>query len=125
MLHSPYEIATDTDTPIRNRCVFICSPYAGSTTGNIMKAIRYMRFAASSGVVPFAPHLLYPQIFDDFDPYEREFGLSFGLIWLDRCDELWVFGRHISSGMSREIAKARKRGILIRNFTEACQEVFG
>jgi hypothetical protein len=104
-------------------CVFICSPYAGDTAGNMLKALRYMRFAAEMGAVPFAPHLLYPQVFDEFDSIERELGISFGLVWLNKCDELWVFGRHISSGMALEIAKANKRGIPIRTFTEACREV--
>ncbi len=107
----------------RKSCVFICSPYAGDTAGNMMKAIRYMRFAACAGVVPFAPHLLYPQVFDEFDPAERELGIGFGMVWLDKCDELWVFGRHISSGMTREIDKATKRGVPIRYFTEACKAV--
>ena len=82
-------------------CVFICSPFAGDIETNTMRAIRYTRFAVASGAIPFAPHLLYPQVL-----------------------ELWVFGRHISAGMSREIAKAKKRGIPIRRFNDKCEEEF-
>lgn len=83
-----------------------------------------MRFAVTSGAIPFAPHLLYPQVLEEKDPSERELGLFFGKVWLGKCDELWVFGRHISNGMSREIAKAKKRGIPIRHFNDVCEEEF-
>lgn len=108
----------------RNPCVFICSPFAGDIEGNTRRALRYMRFAVVRGAIPFAPHLLYPQVLDEADPSERELGLFFGMVWLGKCDELWVFGRHISSGMAREIAKAKKRGIPIRRFNDVCEEEF-
>ena len=41
--------------------VYICSPFAGDTEGNMKKARRYSRFAVRSGAIPFAPHLLFPQ----------------------------------------------------------------
>ena len=104
-------------------CVFICSPYAGDVTLNIEKAKRYLRFAVDEGAIPFAPHLLYPQVLKDENPVERELGLFFGIVWLGKCDEMWVFGSTISTGMAKEIAKARKRGIPIRYFTDTCQEV--
>ena len=88
-----------------------------------MRAKRYMRFAMIKGAIPFAPHLLYPQVLDEDDPSERELGLFFGMVWLGKCDELWVFGRHISCGMEREIAKAKKRGIPVRRFSDVCEEV--
>lgn len=42
---------------------------------------------------------------------------------LSKCAELWVFGERISSGMSIEIEKAKRKGQLIRYFTETCEEV--
>ena len=48
--------------------VFICSPYAGDVSANCEKARRYLRFAIDRGTIPFAPHLLYPQVLDDSDP---------------------------------------------------------
>lgn len=104
-------------------CVFICSPYAGDVTLNTEKAKRYLRFAVDEGAIPFAPHLLYPQVLNDENPVERELGLFFGIVWLGKCDEMWVFGSTISTGMAKEIAKARKRGTPIRYFTDTCQEV--
>lgn len=108
----------------RKPCVFICSPYAGDVEGNTKRAIGYMRFAVARGAIPFAPHLLYPQVLDEDDPSQRELGLFFGTVWLGKCDELWVFGNRISNGMAREMAKAKKRGIMIRHFNDGCEEVF-
>ena len=46
-----------------------------------------------------------------------------GMVFLDGCKELWTFGERISPGMAREIARAEKRGIIIRRFSENCEEV--
>ncbi|WP_040637547.1 DUF7768 domain-containing protein, partial [Mitsuokella sp. oral taxon 131] len=83
--------------------VYICSPYAGDIPSNVMAARRYCRFAVDSGCIPVAPHLLFPQFLDDSDPAERELGLFFGNALMSKCAEVWVFGSHISSGMTAEI----------------------
>lgn len=103
-------------------CVFICSPFGGDIERNTERARKYMRFAAMQNTIPFAPHLLYPQVLDDDDPAQRELGLFFGTVWLGKCHELWVFGHSITDGMQREIAMAEKRRIPIRYFTRDCKE---
>jgi len=60
---------------------------------------------------------------DDCNPDQRKLGLFFGMVWLKKCDELWVFGSYISDGMQAEINKASKYRIPIRYFTEKCEEV--
>lgn len=45
------------------------------------------------------------------------------IVLLSKCAELWVFGEKITSGMSIEIEKAKRKGQLIRYFTENCEEV--
>lgn len=104
------------------RCVFICSPYAGDIKRNTENARQYMKYAVEKGAAPFAPHLLYPLILDEKDPAQRRLGLSLGLVWLTMCDELWVFGEHISAGMQMEIDKAKTCHIPIRHFTNNCEE---
>jgi hypothetical protein len=42
-----------------------------------------------------------------------------GLRVLAACEELWVCGAHISSGMRQEIAEAKRLGIPIRYVTAA------
>jgi hypothetical protein len=104
-------------------CVFICSPFAGNIDLNTLNAKQYLKFAVNKGAIPFAPHLLYPLVLDDGNPVQRELGLFFGLVWLGKCDELWVFGRNVTPGMGTEIIRAKKRQIPVRYFTENCEEV--
>ena len=103
--------------------VFISSPFAGDVQRNIKNARRYCAFAVRSGYIPFAPHLFYPQFLSDGNTEQRELGLFMGMVFLDSCKEVWVFGERISSGMQREIDRARERGIPIRYFNDQCEEV--
>jgi hypothetical protein len=103
--------------------VYVASPFAGDVERNITKAQVYCRFAVGKGCIPLAPHLHYPQFMDDGDKGQRDLGIRFALILLGKCDELWVFGEKISEGMSREITKAKRRGMPIRYFNHKCEEV--
>ena len=100
--------------------VYLASPFAGDTERNIERARGYGRFAVSKGCIPIAPHLHYPQFMDDDDREQRELVMFFALVLLGKCDELWVFGKP-SEGMSREIAKAKKRGIPIKYYNHKCE----
>ena len=103
--------------------VYICSPYAGNTERNTRKAIQYCQFAIREGAIPVASHLLYPQMLDESKPEDRELGTFFGLVLLTRCFECWVFGLNITPGMEQEIAKAKRRGMPVRYFTEDLREI--
>lgn len=103
--------------------IYICSPFSGDVSGNIVNARRYSRFAVEQGYIPIAPHLLFPQFLDDTDITERELGLHFGNVLMRHCSEVWVFGAEISDGMVFEIEKARRQRKTIRYFTEDLKEV--
>ena len=107
-----------------NKIVYICSPLKGDVQKNIAKANYYARFAYEKGCIPLAPHTVFTQFLNDDNPKERERGKAMGLKLLDICAELWVFGDHISKGMSIEIEKARRKSQPIRWFTKNCKEVF-
>ena len=102
--------------------VYICSPYAGDIEHNIEMAKKYSRFAVEHDTIPITPHLLYPQFMDDGNENERRKAEMFNRVHLDRCDEIWVFGEKISSGMQKEINHARNRKKKIRYFNEECEE---
>jgi hypothetical protein len=105
------------------RRYIIISPFAGDVERNTANARRYCFFAVKQGYIPFAAHLFFPQILNDCNPTERQLGLFMGMVYLDGCREAWVFGERISSGMAAEIARAEKRNIKLRYFTENCEEV--
>lgn len=101
--------------------VYICSKFSGDIIGNTEKAKRYSRFAVDAGAIPFAPHLLLPLYMKD--ETERELAMFMDMVFLGKCDEIWVFGKDWSEGMQAEIYKAKKRSMKIRYFSEECREV--
>ncbi len=104
--------------------VYICSPFAGDIQLNQQKARKYSRFALEESAIPLTPHLLYPQFMDDNDPAERWLARhKINYVLVGKCDELWVFGSAISSGMEHEISVAKKRRMKIRYFTDDLKKV--
>lgn len=93
------------------KLIFVASPLSGDMEENIKYAERACRYVMDAGHAFFAPHLLYTRILDDTCPDERRVGIDMGLAVLARCDELWAFGEHISTGMQQEIDAAHQLGI--------------
>ncbi|MGN0536355.1 MAG: DUF4406 domain-containing protein [Acutalibacteraceae bacterium] len=100
--------------------VYICSPYNGDIEGNTKKAKEYSRFAVDHGAIPLAPHLLLPQFMSEHT--ERELAMFMNMVFLGRCEQIWVFGNKISNGMAAEIKKAKQKNIKIRYFTDDLKE---
>lgn len=105
--------------------VYICSPYAGDVETHVTMARLYSRFAVKNACIPLAPHLLFPQFLDDSAPAERSIALFMGMVLLSKCEQVWVFGSRVSTGMAAEIEKAERKNIPIRYFTEELEEVTG
>lgn len=96
--------------------VYICSPFSGDVENNVIKARTYSRYALDEGNIPIAPHLLFPQFMNDES--ERRLAMHFNYVLLGKCEEVWVFGDNISSGMAEEIKIAKKRKMKIRCIKE-------
>ena len=103
--------------------VYICSPYAGDIERNTCRARAFSRFAVEKKYIPIAPHLLCPQYLNE--ETERWLGLKMGIVFLGKCEEVWVFGDVISEGMAAEINKAKRMRKKIRYFTDGLQEKEG
>lgn len=123
---TPYEALTaierEEKESRRRPLVFICSPFAGDVARNLRNARQYCKFAVEQGAIPLAPHLHYPQFMDDRIKEQRRLGISFGLVLLEKCEELWVYGSTISKGMRQEIERAQGLGIRIRFFNNQGKE---
>ena len=100
------------------KLIFIASPYAGDIQKNIEYAKEACRYVLNEGNAFFCPHLIYPQILDDSNPEERKLAINMGKEFLSKCDELWVFGNHISHGMFEEIEFAREKRIPVKRIME-------
>lgn len=93
---------------MKRKIVYVCSPLRGNTERNMIKANLFSRYVYEKGCLPITPHAIFPQFLDDERPHERRAGMEMGLQLLEQCDELWVFGPRISTGMKAEIELARK-----------------
>ena len=100
-----------------NKLIYIASPYAGEVRKNVEFAKEACRYAMEQNCTPVAVHLLYPQFLDNDDPVQREVGLRMGHRVLEACDELWLCGSRISTGMAMELKEARKLGIPVREIS--------
>jgi len=101
--------------------VYVASPFAGDIARNTENAVRYCRFAVDSGAIPLAPHLFLPRFMSE--ETEREAAMFMNMVFLSKCEQLWVFGnRVVTDGMAAEIAWAKKRRMPIRYFTDTCAE---
>ena len=88
------------------KLIYVASPYAEEVEQNIKFAEQACRMVMNQGHAFFAPHLIYPHFLNDDDPLQRQTGQNMGLAVLEKCDELWAFGDHISRGMQAEIEEA-------------------
>ena len=121
---TPYKALSNiakSDFAIFRPLVYICSPFSGDEQGNAKKARKYCRFALEQKTIPICTILYLPMFISE--ETERELAMKIDMVLLTKCSELWVFGTNVSPGMEAEIAKAKKRSMKIRYFTEALEEI--
>jgi hypothetical protein len=104
------------DRPMRR--VVIESPLSPSNghsfESNQDYARRCMKDSLDRGEAPYASHLLYTQMLDDFDPVERKLGMEAGFAWGQAANTIAVYtDRGMSSGMIEGIKRAHARGATI------------
>lgn len=99
---APYNVDCKIKKP---KMIFVCSPLRGDVEGNIKKAKGYCREIVLKGNIPIAPHIYFTQFLNENSIIERNIGINAGIELLKKCDELWVFSKMASEGMTREISK--------------------
>ena len=102
--------------------VYICAPYSGDVEANKKRAANFAEFAYREGNIPVTVHLLFP-FMDDTEESERKTALFMDIVLMGKCQEVWVLGDILSTGMQREIDVAKKRRQTIRYFNNEFQEV--
>lgn len=94
--------------------VYLCSPWRGDTIANLKYAMDCMRDSLSRGESPFASHLLYTQVLDDWKEEERKLGMDASYEWLVLASKCVVYTKlGTSEGMRAEIELAEKIGVPI------------
>lgn len=93
-----------------SKFIYVCSPYGGLEE-NYNRAREYGQAVAKEGYIPVIPHVMWHGIFNDSIKEQREVAINAGLALLKNCDQLRVFGKEITPGMSEEINFARANSI--------------
>lgn len=94
------------------KLVYLAAPYSGDVQFNIARIKHEARkIALENQIAPIIPHLMYPEILDDDNEYERALGINMDLDLICACDELWYFGDNITKGMAAEIEYAKVKNI--------------
>lgn len=91
--------------------VIVESPYAGETERNTAYAYRCLRKCIDDGEVPFASHLLFPRVLQDFDPRQRQQGIELGYRYWDFASTIRFYLDYgWSPGMELAFERAVERG---------------
>lgn len=107
---------------MEKKFVIIETPFAGDVHSNTEYARDCLYDSLLRGEAPFASHLLYTQVLDDTDEWERDWGINAGLELAKRADLTAVYtDRGISRGMTLGIkaAEVAMRPIEYRTLADA------
>jgi len=95
------------------KLVYVCSRYSDDKTMRVKQAMLYCRHVIDKGCVPVCPHYFYNKL-----PISDLNGYYTGLMMVDICSELWVYGDNDSINMRCEIERARLQGKPVKRFKE-------
>jgi hypothetical protein len=100
------------------KVVYIAHPLGkGVDRGqNRERASLWVCWAGEQGVAPIADWII---LSGRWSEDKRDAGLAIDFALIERCDELWLCGTHVSPGMGLEKAHAEKFNIPIRDMRYA------
>ena len=103
---------------------FLSHPVAGDVSGNVARALRWMRYLAPKHPdrVILAPWAAGVMAFDDSNPAERARGMDDNFTILRRCDSIILVGGRISGGMRAELEVAKSCGLEVLSLVELGEE---
>lgn len=87
-------------------------------TANLERAKRWYRWIVKTfNVSVVADWIVCCEVFDDASLADRSHGLDMDIAQIERCDELWLVGGVISSGMHTEREAAEDFNVRVVNLT--------
>ncbi len=91
------------------RTVYIAHPLGKGPDreANRASAAKWVAWAAEQGVCPMATWITLSGEWDESDEHRRR-GLEMDYAQINRCDEMWLCGSHISPGMGLEAEHAKR-----------------
>jgi hypothetical protein len=101
--------------------VYIAHPLNADTRAGIeqnrLNATLWVEWAARQNVAPMAMWIVLTGAGWENSPEDRELGLKIDEAQVALCDEIWLCGGRVSSGMQRELDKARAAGKRVVDLT--------
>jgi len=101
-------------------------PLEGETLeSNLARGRRWYKFlqlTAGDHAVFLAPWILSCELFDDDSPEQRKAGMARQMEIIARCDEVWLVGGRVSSGMAAEKEAVLKLSRTCIDLTDAGPE---
>lgn len=91
--------------------VYVAAPYSGNIVENLEYVARAVRNVLGRGEIPYVPHFMFEDSFDDSVAAERDAVMRLCEAAVGKCDVLAVYGDRISHGMRLEIAAAEAAGV--------------
>lgn len=89
------------------KLIIIESPYAGEIERNMIYLGRAIKDTLSRNESPIASHGLFPQFYNDANPFERNTCMYAGWAWMRAADYIVVYTDYgISEGMRLGIEEA-------------------
>ena len=98
------------------RIIYLAHPYGG-VPANLERAQRWYTwiYRTQKGVVPVADWIITCMALDDRSDADRALGMRGNKAIIAICDEVWLTGGRISSGMQEEADFAAECGVKIVN----------
>jgi hypothetical protein len=96
----------------------LSAPTRERIDANRARASRWCAWVATAyGFAPEATWIVLTGVLDDNDPETRALGLALDLALVARCDEVWLVGGRVSSGMNAEATEAVRLGKPVLDLT--------
>lgn len=95
------------------KVVYVAHPLSGpDQEANRERAARWCAWVALQGCAPVADWIILTGQWSETEE-NRARGLAIDVTLVKRCDEVWLVGGRVSSGMAIEADAAREAGILV------------
>lgn len=90
------------------KTVILESPFAGDVFNNVKYAQSVIHSLAHQGYAPSASHLIYTQMLDDTNEFDRKLGIDKGLDIAHGHDSIIALDKGVSTGMKYGVQRAIK-----------------
>ncbi|KKM92267.1 hypothetical protein LCGC14_1220200 [marine sediment metagenome] len=105
-----------------SQVIYLAHPVGAETPEGVRENIENAKMWVYWAIINYdvavvANWIYYCEVLDDHNPEHRAQGMRHGLDVLERCDELWLVGGRVSSGMDKEAKHSRLHAMVVRDFT--------